>query len=89
MSRASRGRHHRGSCWGFGLSGPSHEAGWDTRRVALAWAELMRRLGYQRYGAQGGDTGAIVSPELGRIDTEHVVGVHVNGLTVFPSGDPH
>jgi pimeloyl-ACP methyl ester carboxylesterase len=72
---------------GFGLSGPTHEAGWDARRVARAWAELMRRLGYARYGAQGGDTGAIVSPELGRIDAEHVVGVHANGLTVFP-GDP-
>jgi pimeloyl-ACP methyl ester carboxylesterase len=48
----------------------------------------MSRLGYQRYGAQGGDTGAIVSPQLGRIDSEHVVGVHANGLTVFPSGDP-
>jgi epoxide hydrolase len=73
---------------GFGFSRPLHEPGWDTRRVARAWAELMGRLGYQRYGAQGGDTGAIVSPQLGRIDSEHVVGVHANGLTVFPSGDP-
>jgi pimeloyl-ACP methyl ester carboxylesterase len=73
---------------GFGFSGPLDEPGWDTRRVARAWAELMGRLGYQRYGAQGGDTGAIVSPQLGRIDSEHVVGVHANGLTVFPSGDP-
>jgi hypothetical protein len=48
----------------------------------------MRRLGYAQYGAQGGDTGAIVSPELGRIDAEHVIGVHANGLTVFPTGDP-
>src|SRR5688572_28459333 len=47
----------------------------------------MRRLGYERYGAQGGDTGAIVSPELGRIDGDHVVGVHANGLTAFPTGD--
>jgi pimeloyl-ACP methyl ester carboxylesterase len=52
---------------GFGFSGPPREVGWDTRRIARAWAELMSRLGYQRYGAQGGDTGAIVSPELGRI----------------------
>ena len=73
---------------GFGFSGPTHETGWDTSRVARAWAELMRRLDYPRYGAQGGDTGAIVSPELGRIDAEHLVGVHANGLTVFPSGDP-
>src|SRR5205085_11609176 len=40
------------------------------------------------YGAQGGDTGAIVSPKLGRLDPEHVVGVHVNNLLTFPSGDP-
>jgi epoxide hydrolase len=73
---------------GFGFSGPTDEAGWDTNRVARAWAELMRRLGYERYGAQGGDTGAIVSPELSRIDAQHVVGIHANGLTVFPSGDP-
>src|SRR5919199_2024991 len=72
---------------GFGFSRPTREVGWDTRRIARAWAELMSRLGYQRYGAQGGDTGAIVSPELGRIAADHVVGVHANGLTVFPSGD--
>jgi len=73
---------------GFGFSGPTREPGWTTRRVAAAWAELMRRLGYDRYGAQGGDTGAIVSPELGRLDPGHVVGVHVNNLIAFPSGDP-
>lgn len=73
---------------GFGFSGPTKEPGWGTERIARAWAELMSRLGYRRYGAQGGDTGAIVSPQLGRIDAEHVVGVHANGLTVFPSGDP-
>jgi epoxide hydrolase len=73
---------------GFGFSGPTHESGWNTVRVAHAWAELMSRLGYERYGAQGGDTGALVSPELGRIDPEHVVGVHVNSLVTFPSGQP-
>ena len=51
------------------------------KRVARAWAELMRRLGYERYGAQGGDS-APVSPDLGRVDPEHVVGVHVNAATV-------
>lgn len=71
---------------GFGFSGPTHNAGWDTARVARAWAELMRRLGYERYGAQGGDTGAMVSPQLGRIDSDHVVGVHVNSLVTFPTG---
>jgi pimeloyl-ACP methyl ester carboxylesterase len=67
---------------GFGFSGPTTEAGWSTSRVAKAWAELMRRLGYERYGAQGGDFGAMVAPELGRLDPQHVVGVHVNAATV-------
>jgi len=67
---------------GYGFSGPTRDAGWTTARVARAWAELMRRLGYQRYGAQGGDWGAFVSPELGRIDPDHVVGVHVNAATM-------
>ncbi|PRX98889.1 epoxide hydrolase family protein [Allonocardiopsis opalescens] len=64
---------------GFGLSGPVREAGWDTARTARAWAELMRRLGYERYGAHGGDIGAAVSPQLGRVAPDRVVGVHVNG----------
>ena len=51
---------------GFGLSGPTTETGWDFRRVASAIAELMRRLGYHRYGVQGGDWGAVISRELGR-----------------------
>src|ERR687885_2491949 len=67
---------------GFGFSGPTREIGWDTRRIARAWAELMSRLGYERYGAQGGDVGAGVSPELGRLDPARVVGVHVNAATV-------
>jgi pimeloyl-ACP methyl ester carboxylesterase len=66
---------------GYGLSGPTREAGWTTSRVARAWTELMARLGYQRYGAQGGDWGAFVSPELGRLDPDHAVGVHVNAAT--------
>ncbi|MCP2341585.1 epoxide hydrolase family protein [Actinomadura rupiterrae] len=73
---------------GFGFSGPTTEPGWDMARVARAWAELMRRLGYERYGAQGGDSGAVISPLLGRADAEHVAGVHVNGGLGFPSGDP-
>ncbi|MQY08106.1 epoxide hydrolase family protein [Actinomadura macrotermitis] len=73
---------------GFGLSGPTREAGWSPRRVARAWAELMGRLGYDRYGAQGGDTGAVVSPELGRVAPDHVIGVHVNGALGFPTFAP-
>jgi epoxide hydrolase len=67
---------------GFGFSGPTRETGWNTGRVARAWAELMRRLGYERYGAQGGDFGAFVSPELGHVDPDRVVGVHVNAASV-------
>ncbi|MCF6472664.1 epoxide hydrolase [Nonomuraea sp. MG754425] len=73
---------------GFGFSGPTTEPGWHLDRVAGAWAELMRRLGYHRYGAQGGDSGAVISPALGRADSARVVGVHVNGGLGFPSGDP-
>jgi pimeloyl-ACP methyl ester carboxylesterase len=77
---------------GFGFSGPTADAGWGTERIARAWAELMRRLGYQRYGAQGGDIGAVVSPQVGRVATDHVVGVHVNGgpgvLPALPLSEP-
>jgi epoxide hydrolase len=66
---------------GYGFSGPTREAGWTTSRVAKAWVELMTRLGYERYGAQGGDWGAFVAPELGRVDPDHVIGVHVNAAT--------
>jgi pimeloyl-ACP methyl ester carboxylesterase len=67
---------------GFGFSGPTRETGWHTMRIAKAWAELMRRLGFDRYAAQGGDMGALVSPDLGRVDAEHLVGIHVNAATV-------
>jgi pimeloyl-ACP methyl ester carboxylesterase len=73
---------------GFGFSGPTHERGWSRYRTAAAWAELMRRLGYERYGAVGNDAGSMVSPELGRLDPEHVAGVHVTQVFSFPSGDP-
>jgi epoxide hydrolase len=73
---------------GHGFSGPLREAGWTDGRVAKALTELMDRLGYDRYGVQGGDIGAFIAPEMGRLDPEHVVGVHVNALTTFPSGDP-
>jgi epoxide hydrolase len=66
---------------GYGLSGPTREPGWTIGRIAHAWAELMGRLGYQRYGTQGGDWGAFVAPELGRVDPDHVVGVHLNAAT--------
>jgi pimeloyl-ACP methyl ester carboxylesterase len=73
---------------GFGFSGPTGEPGWDAARTARAWAELMRRLGHDRYGAHGNDAGAIVAPLQGRVDPDHVLGVHVTQLFSFPSGDP-
>ncbi len=65
---------------GFGFSGPTVERGWDTTRVAKAWAELMRRLGYRRYGVQGGDWGAAISRLVAQVAPEAVVGVHLNYL---------
>jgi epoxide hydrolase len=73
---------------GFGLSGPTPGTGWGVPRVATAWAELMRRLGYRRYGAQGGDFGSLISRTLGIHAPDAVVGVHINFLLTFPSGDP-
>jgi epoxide hydrolase len=73
---------------GVAFSGPTAEPGWDTRRIARAWVELMARLGYERYGAHGNDAGSQVSPEVGRHAPDHIVGVHVTQLFSFPSGDP-
>jgi epoxide hydrolase len=73
---------------GYGFSGPTSEGGWNLNRIAKAWAALMRRLGYERYGAQGGDWGSGISRELGIVDAEHVTGVHLNFLLTFPTGAP-
>ncbi len=64
---------------GFGFSGPVSEGGWTADRIGRVWAELMNRLGYDKYGVQGGDIGGAVSPEVARAAREHVVGVHTNG----------
>lgn len=72
---------------GYGFSGPTRERGWDLVRIARAWAELMRRLGYTRYGAQGGDFGSGISQALGAVAPEQVVGVHVNYLPTRPDPD--
>ncbi|MFF1610425.1 epoxide hydrolase family protein [Amycolatopsis sp. NPDC058278] len=72
---------------GTAFSGPTRETGWDTGRITRAFAELMHRLGYDRYGAQGGDTGAVVGPGLGRLAPDKVVGVHANGLAAFGAPD--
>ncbi|WP_067688665.1 epoxide hydrolase family protein [Nocardia jejuensis] len=73
---------------GHGFSGPLTETGWHDGRVASALAELMARLGYDRYGVQGGDHGAFIAARLGREHSEHVIGVHANALVTFPTGDP-
>ena len=66
---------------GYGWSGPTSEPGWDIRRVARAIAALMAGLGYERYGAQGGDWGAIATMHLGYLDPAHVAGIHLNMVT--------
>src|SRR4029079_2986296 len=55
--------------------------GWDPGRVAHAWAELMRRLGYTRYVAQGGDVGALVTDAMARQAPEGLIGIHLNLLS--------
>jgi pimeloyl-ACP methyl ester carboxylesterase len=65
---------------GYGFSAEPTEIGWDPGRTARAWAELMHRLGYTRYVAQGGDVGAAVTDAMGRQAPEGLVGVHINLL---------
>ena len=73
---------------GYGLSSEPTELGWEASRVARAWAELMHRLGYTRYVAQGGDVGALVTDLMGRQAVEGLVGYHLNLLTaVLAIGD--
>jgi pimeloyl-ACP methyl ester carboxylesterase len=69
---------------GYGFSGVPAEAGWDPPRIAGAWAELMRRLGYSRYVAQGGDQGASVTDSMGRLAPEGLLGIHLNYLASYP-----
>ncbi|MBH5319588.1 epoxide hydrolase [Paenibacillus sp. GSMTC-2017] len=71
---------------GFGFSMPLSEPGWTTGRVARAFTTLMARLGYDRYGVQGGDTGSFIAPEMGQLDANHIIGIHVNALLTFPIG---
>jgi len=66
---------------GYGFSGEPEELGWDSGRIAQAWAVLMKRLGYARYVAQGGDVGADVTDAMARQGPEGLLGVHVNLLT--------
>jgi pimeloyl-ACP methyl ester carboxylesterase len=73
---------------GYGFSGPLTETGWTDGRTAAALTELMDRLGYRRYGVQGGDVGAFIAPAMGRIAPARLIGLHLNALVAFPSGDP-
>ncbi|WP_202310173.1 epoxide hydrolase family protein [Mesorhizobium sp. L-8-10] len=66
---------------GYGFSGEATDLGWDSDRIARAWAVLMERLGYRRYVAQGGDVGASVTDAMGRQAPEGLLGIHLNLLT--------
>jgi microsomal epoxide hydrolase len=63
---------------GYGFSEPPRERGWDVRRIARAFVELMGRLGYARYGAQGGDWGAQIATRIGALDAQHCAAIHLN-----------
>jgi len=69
---------------GFGFSSQPTEAGWDSGRIGAAWAELMNRLGYSEYVAQGGDQGAGVTDAMGRQAPDGLLGVHFNFLDAIP-----
>jgi pimeloyl-ACP methyl ester carboxylesterase len=73
---------------GYGFSGEPAEIGWNPGRVAQAWAELMRRLGYTRYVAQGGDVGASVTDAMGRQAPAGLAGIHMNLLVTALGGGP-
>ena len=69
---------------GYGFSDKPAAAGWGVDRIARAWSTLMARLGYDRYLAQGGDWGAVITTSMGIQDTEHCMGLHTNMPVVFP-----
>lgn len=73
---------------GFGFTEKPTRTGWTVSRVARAWVELMRRLGYQRWAAQGGDWGAVVTTALGAMQPEGLLGIHLNTQYVFPAEIP-
>jgi len=73
---------------GYGFSTPLSGPGWDAIRTAKAWNTLMGRLGYERYGAAGGDAGALVTRELAILAPEGLIGVHLQQIFAFPSGAP-
>jgi epoxide hydrolase len=72
---------------GYGWSDKPARSGWGVERIAQTWAELMARLGYSRYGAQGGDWGARITTLLGLHDRDHVVGIHLNMVVAQPDAE--
>ncbi|MFD9007366.1 epoxide hydrolase family protein [Streptomyces sp. NPDC059582] len=70
---------------GYGFSGKPDATGWDPKRIARAWGELMNRLGYTKYAAQGGDWGAIVTDLMGAQEPKGLVGIHTNMPGVIPA----
>ena len=73
---------------GYGFSGPTRERGWDVARVARAFIELMHRLGYERYGAQGGDWGAQIGTRIGALDPDRCAALHLNMPLATKPKDP-
>jgi len=73
---------------GYGFSEPTRTRGWGVTRVARAFMELMPRLGYSRYGAQGGDWGAQVATKIGELDPEHCAAIHLNMPLADPPAEP-
>ena len=69
---------------GFGFSGKPTETGWNVDRIASAWTELMRRLGYTRWAAHGGDWGSVVTTMMGAMQPDGLVGIHLNTPYAFP-----
>jgi pimeloyl-ACP methyl ester carboxylesterase len=69
---------------GYGFSDKPERQGWGVERIARAWAQLMARLDYDRYGAQGGDWGATVTTSIGQQDAEHLAGIHITMPSVGP-----
>ena len=69
---------------GYTFSGPTHAPGWQPRRMAAAFAQIMAALGYERYGAQGGDWGSVVCANVADLDADHVAGLHLNFVVVPP-----
>lgn len=72
---------------GFGFSGKPTEPGWHTGRIAMAWCALMARLGYDTWGAQGGDWGAMVTLALAHMRPAGLAGIHLNFVPFQPTGE--